>query len=129
VDVADLLAQVPVFSPLSRSQREQLAAILGEQTFDTGEHAVREGEPPDAFYVILEGEARVHSGERTLASLGPGDHFGEIALLQEGGRTATVTAVSSLRCAGLSEGAFRRFVGANAEFRAALREHLPPGHR
>jgi len=92
-----LLRRVPLFAPLPVPELERLAAALEEQRVSAGTAVVREGEQGDRFYAIADGEALVEAGGRELERLGPGDVFGEIALLGEVPRTATVPAVTPLR--------------------------------
>jgi CRP-like cAMP-binding protein len=88
----DMLAQVPLFAGLSRRHLKKLAEHADEISFRTREVIVEQGDPGTSFYVIVEGEAKVVRGSRTLARLGPGEFFGEISLLDGGPRTATVVA-------------------------------------
>lgn len=88
----DLLARVPLFAGLSRKHLRQLAAHADVVGFRERETIVETGQPGGTFYVIVEGEARVARGTRTIGRLGPGDFFGEISLLDGGPRTATVRA-------------------------------------
>jgi len=88
----DLLGQVPLFSSLSRRHLRQVAEHADIVSFRERETIVETGQPGGTFYVILEGEAKVVRGTRTLGRLDPGDFFGEISLLDGGPRTATVVA-------------------------------------
>jgi MFS family permease len=88
----DLLREMPIFAPLSPPVLEGLAARLVPVHAAAGEAIVREGEIGDRFYVISSGEVEVSIGGEERAAQGPGDHFGEIALLRDVPRTATVTA-------------------------------------
>ena len=94
---AELLRVVPLLTGLEQRTVEELAALGHERAVPAGEDVVREGEPADRFYVVLEGEAAVYSGQRLLRTLAPSDHFGEIALLHRVPRTATVRGVTDLR--------------------------------
>jgi CRP-like cAMP-binding protein len=87
-----MLAQVPLFAGLRRRQLKKLAEHADEISFREREPIVEEGKPGGTFYVILEGEARVVRGARTLGRMGPGEFFGEISLLDGGPRTASVVA-------------------------------------
>jgi CRP-like cAMP-binding protein len=86
------LARVPMFSTCTDQQLERLASNSSERGVGDGEAVILEGEPGDAFFVIADGAAEVTRGGRTLARLGPGDYFGELALLDPAPRDATVTA-------------------------------------
>jgi CRP-like cAMP-binding protein len=86
-----VLATVPLFEGLSKRQLRQVASLAEPAHFMQGASIVREGDPGDTFYVILEGQAKVSIAGRRVSRLLPGDHFGEISLLDGGPRTATVT--------------------------------------
>ena len=88
----ELLRRIPIFSPLSPPVLEGLAARLNLVRVSAGEEIVRQGDPGDRFYVIASGEVEVSVDGRPQATQGPGEHFGEIALLRDVPRTATVTA-------------------------------------
>ncbi len=112
----DLLAGIPIFAGLERPDLEALAERFGEQVFPAGAVITREGECGArvlAFFVITRGSATVSKTARRVATLGPGDYFGEIALFEDVPRTATVTAHTDLTCLTLSAPEFRPFVEAN----------------
>ena len=111
----ELLQRVPLFAALERDDLQSLLRSLKERTFSEGATIAKEGERGIGFFVIDEGQARVtvHGDERGV--LGPGDYFGDLALIDdEGARTATVTAASNLRCYGLTSWEFRPLVEGNA---------------
>ena len=87
-----LLSVVPLFEPLSVAAKEHLASRLGARSVRAGATIVSEGEPGDYFYIVVEGHADVTIRGAHVRSQGPGDYFGEIALLRNVPRTATVTA-------------------------------------
>jgi MFS family permease len=91
-----LLRSLPIFAPLSGATLELLASRLVPVRALPGTELIREGEPGDLFYVLVKGEAIVRRAGVTVAKLGPGDYFGEIALLRNVPRTATVTAASEV---------------------------------
>jgi CRP/FNR family transcriptional regulator, cyclic AMP receptor protein len=107
---ADLLKGVPLFSELSRRHLRRLAERADEVEFAKGEVIVEAGARGGAFFVILSGQARVTKDGRTLARLGPGDFFGELALLDGGPRSATVTAATELIAVRIFKRAFDRLV-------------------
>jgi MFS family permease len=94
-DIA-LLQRVPMLSALPEATIEQLAARLTRTSLLAGEFVFAEGDPGDDFYVIEQGEAEVVGDGRLIRTIGPGDGFGEIALLRACRRTASVRAVTSL---------------------------------
>jgi CRP-like cAMP-binding protein len=110
----DVLKRVPLFADLNRRELGQVARLFKERRFPEGETVAREGSGGAAFFLIDAGEATVsvHGEHRT--TLGPGDYFGEIALIDEGARSATVTATSELVCWGLTFWDFRPLVQDNA---------------
>ncbi len=112
-DVVESLSRVPLFSGIEREQLAKLANRMAERRFSEGQTATEEGKGGAAFWVIEEGEATVAVRGEIVRTLGPGDYFGEIALLDEGVRTATVTAVTDMRCRGMAPWEFRAFVDEN----------------
>jgi pyruvate,water dikinase len=112
-DPADALPAVPLFAGLSDREVDELATRFKARRFEAGETVIREGSGGAAFYLIDSGEARVTIRGEEVASLGPGDHFGEIALIDEGERLATVTATTELVCHGITYWEFRPLVEEN----------------
>jgi CRP/FNR family cyclic AMP-dependent transcriptional regulator len=106
----DLLRKVPLFSGCSKAELRELALVADELDLREGRILVREGRPGREFFILVEGDVRVTKGGRKLAELGPGDWFGEIALLTNTPRTATVTATSPIRVLVVTDRAFRRVV-------------------
>jgi MFS family permease len=88
----ELIEQVPMFAPLSVAAKERVAASLVPVRVSAGEPVIRAGDPGDRFYIVADGELQIDAGSR-LASAQRADYFGEIALLGDVPRTATVTAV------------------------------------
>jgi pyruvate,water dikinase len=112
-DPADVLPAVPLFAGMSDDEVEQLATLFKARRFEAGETVIREGSGGASFYVIDSGEARVTIRGDEVAMLGPGDHFGEIALIDAGERLATVTSTTDLVCHGLTYWEFRPLVQEN----------------
>jgi CRP/FNR family transcriptional regulator, cyclic AMP receptor protein len=107
----DVLAKVPLLAGLPRKSLVQLSKELKDRSFRAGDFALKEGESGVGFFIVLEGTARVTIGDREAKSLGPGDWFGEIALLApDRVRTASVIAETDLHCVGLTEWEFRPFL-------------------
>jgi CRP/FNR family cyclic AMP-dependent transcriptional regulator len=111
----DVLQRVPLFSGLKEKQLKGIAQAMAERTFAAGDEITREGEISVGFYVIEDGRARVTMNGEDVGQLGPGDHFGEIALIAETPRAATVTAETELRCYGMTSWDFRSLVERNGE--------------
>jgi hypothetical protein len=93
----NLLRSVPFFAPLSPDLVDALAAHLVPVEWATGSIIIRQGEAGDRFYIIAEGQVRVERNGVPVDAHGPGGYFGEIALLRDVPRTATVVAVSDVR--------------------------------
>ena len=106
----DLLQRVPLFSDLDRKELERIAASMKERTFAAGDTVTSEGSSGVGFFVIESGTAVVTIGGAERRRLGAGDYFGEVALLNESARTATITAESDLKCYGLTSWEFRPLV-------------------
>jgi CRP/FNR family cyclic AMP-dependent transcriptional regulator len=119
-----LLQQVPLFADLERRELAEIAESLKERTFGSGETVATEGERGVGFFVIQDGEARVSIGGEERRRLGPGDYFGEIALIAETDRTATVTAETELRCLGMTFWDFRPLVESNGKIAWKLLQSL-----
>lgn len=117
----DLITSVPMFAPLSLAGKERLAASLASVSVAAGQRVIEAGEAGDTFYLVAEGELDVDAGTtRTTASAG--DYFGEIALLRDVPRTATVTARQASRLYALSRAAFLAAVTTHSAAHAAGRE-------
>ena len=116
----ELLQRVPLFSGLDRNHLEMLARSFKERTFPPGHAVAEEGSGGIGFFVIESGEATVSVGGEDRRKFGPGDYFGEIALIDEGARTATVTADTQLKCWGLTGWEFRPLVESNASIAWAM---------
>jgi len=128
VEIA-LLRSLPLFSPLGAPALEGLARGLAELQAPAGTVVVREGEPGDRFYVVAEGELDVSARGRELRTIGRGDGFGEIALLENVPRTATVTALTDSRLYSLDKPSFLASVSSHpraaGEADRLVRERLP----
>ena len=111
----DLIQRVPLFSDLGRKGVEQVAGSMKERNFAEGESLTVEGRGGVGFFVIEDGEARVTVHDEDRARLGPGDYFGEIALITEGARTATITAETPVKAWGMTMWDFRPLVESNAQ--------------
>jgi CRP/FNR family transcriptional regulator, cyclic AMP receptor protein len=120
----ELLQRVPLFADFDRGDLSHLSRTFKERTFDAGATVASEGKAGAGFFVIESGEATVTVRGDTKGKLGPGDYFGEIALIDDGARSATITADSELRCYGLTSWEFRPLVEANATMAWKLLETM-----
>ena len=114
-DVVQSLKGVPLFTGVRDRELKRLANVMRESGFNEGEVITTEGRSGIGFFVIEEGNATVSVRGDIVRTLGPGDHFGEIALIDEGPRSATVTATTDLRCRGMAAWEFRSFVQEHPE--------------
>jgi pyruvate,water dikinase len=110
----EVIERVPLFDNMSPRDIEGIAALFKERRFVAGETITKEGAGGAAFFVIESGHATVSVGGRQRATLTEGDYFGEIALIDEGARSATITASTDLVCYGLTYWEFRPLVQQNA---------------
>src|SRR3954451_14350668 len=117
---ADDLAHVPLFASLDDAERREMASIFSVQTAEAGSRLIGEGAPGYSFFVLAEGTAVVSSQGATIGDLGPGDFFGEIAILAGGRRTASVTAGSHVRLLVLSAAALRHLQEAHPDIAAEV---------
>lgn len=123
--VIEELARVQLFSGLNTRQLKRLARHVKQREFRPGVEIVTEGTMSGVgFFIIAEGEGAVSVDGREVAVLGPGDHFGELALISEDVRTATVTAATRMRCHVIQFWDFRRFAKENPDVSWKLLQHL-----
>jgi CRP/FNR family cyclic AMP-dependent transcriptional regulator len=110
----ELIKRVPLFADLDDRELKQIAASIKERTFSAGETVTEEGKGGIGFFVIGDGTAAVSVGGSQVRTLGEGDYFGEIGLIADIDRTATITAESDLLCYGMTSWDFRPLVESNA---------------
>ena len=108
--MADSLREIPLFADVSNRDLKRLAGSMHEKSFAPGEAVVSEGDGGIGFFVILDGSARVSQRGEDRGSLGSGDYFGEMALIDGDDRSATIVAADQLRCAAMTSWHFRPFV-------------------
>lgn len=114
-----------MFSGLDRRHLEKLAKEFSEQRFPAGSIVIQEGvERGVGFFVVVDGEAVVSVGGNEVARLRPGNQFGEVALISDRARTATVTAVTDLRCLVMTRWNFRAYVQSDVDVAWKLLERL-----
>jgi CRP/FNR family cyclic AMP-dependent transcriptional regulator len=121
---ADLIADVPLFSRCSKHDVSEIATIADEIDVADGTVLIAEGDFGRDFYVLVEGSVDVTRGGERVASLGPGDYFGEIALLESSPRNATVTASTPLRALVVSGRDFWSLLDSAPTLQRALLESL-----
>lgn len=99
---AAALGGVPLFAGISAKSMTHLAEAAGEQDFDPGQLIVRQGLVGSGLYLVLDGQVEVRRGADKLATLGPGDFFGELAVIDQQPRSASVQAITQARCLALA---------------------------
>ena len=123
-DPVAALQRVGLFADMDRRQAEQIARLLKLRPFAKGETIIMEGSGGAAFFLIESGDATVSKKGVHLATLGPGDCFGELALIDGGPRSATVTAATDLVCYGLTFWEFRPIIERNSSIAWKLLQAL-----
>jgi CRP-like cAMP-binding protein len=121
---AENLKQVPLFKDLSSRDLKQLAGAMNERTYSAGREITTEGESGLGFFVVADGTAIVTIDGQTRRQLGPGDHFGEMALIDGGRRSAQVTAETDLTCYGMTAWNFKPFLKDHPDLVWALLQTL-----
>ena len=106
----DLLRRIPLFAECTKAELIEVAISADEREVAAGRSLTEQGQRGQEFFIVVEGAVTVRRNGRKLADLGPGDWFGEIAILTYKPRTATVTATSPVRLLVISDRAFRRVV-------------------
>jgi CRP/FNR family transcriptional regulator, cyclic AMP receptor protein len=126
----DLIRRVPLFARCSRAELKEIALLADEIDLHEGKEMTREGAPGREFFVLLDGTADVKKNSRRVNTLGPGDFFGEIALVSREPRTATVIATSPVRALVITDRSFRRLLDdapqVQTKVMEAMAERLAP---
>jgi CRP/FNR family cyclic AMP-dependent transcriptional regulator len=123
-DAVDALRRVPLLAQLSERELRSLAREMRERVFPAGSEVIAEGTHGVGFFVIVDGTASVSVHGHERAKLGPGDHFGEIALIDERSRSASIRADTDLSCYGMTAWDFRPFVQSHPEIAWTLLQTL-----
>jgi CRP/FNR family transcriptional regulator, cyclic AMP receptor protein len=110
----EMLKKVPLFAGLDDRELQQIGNSMRERRFKAGDTVTQEGAGGVGFFVVEEGEAEVNVGGEAKGKVGPGDYFGEIALINESPRTATLTARTDMVCYGMTPWEFRPLVETNS---------------
>ena len=106
----ELIRHAPLFANCSKRELEEIAHLADEIDLNEGKEMTRQGSPGREFFVLLEGEADVTKDGRAINQLSAGDFFGEIALVSDTQRTATVTATTPVRALVITDRSFRRLL-------------------
>ena len=123
-DVVDTLGSVPLFQGVKPKELKKLADRMQERTFGEGDAITTEGKTGIGFFVIEDGNATVSIDGKIIRTLGPGEYFGDIALIDSGPRSATIVATTDLRCQGLTAWEFRPFIEEHPEVAWPMLETL-----
>ncbi|MDX6465413.1 MAG: family transcriptional regulator, cyclic receptor protein [Gaiellaceae bacterium] len=110
----EMLKTVPLFADLDGRELDQIAASMRERRFAAGDAVTTEGAGGAGFFVVESGAGEVTVDGAQRGTIGPGDYFGEIALLTGSDRTATITATSDMVCYGMTPWDFRPLVESNS---------------
>ena len=126
----ELIKHVPLFSGASKAELAEIAAIADEVDLPAGRTLIKEGDSGREFFILVEGTADVTQDGRDIRKLGPGDFFGEIALISKAPRTATITTSSAVRALVITDRAFRHLLDRSPNIQItvllALAERLAP---
>jgi CRP/FNR family transcriptional regulator, cyclic AMP receptor protein len=126
----ELLKKAPLFAGCSKKELEQIAMVADELDFQSGKTLIKEGAPGREFFVLVDGTVEVSREGRTIDTAGPGDFFGEMALLTEQPRNATVTTTSKVDVLILTSRSFRSLVEHNPlialKVMRAVADRVPP---
>lgn len=127
--IVDFLAQIPLFRDLKRRQLESLARLAGEKTYQPGEIIVRQGQGGVGLFILEAGKANVlrqtaDGSEAIVNTLGPGDFFGELALLDDGPRTASVVAIEPTRCLAITRWDFLPLLKDDADMAIVILQEI-----
>ncbi len=114
-EYVQLLRRVPLFAGLSDAALDSIARQLSERSYETGAVIVKQGESGVGFYLIADGKVEVQQDSRVLRTMGPGEFFGELALMEDMPRTASVIARAQTRCLQLVRWNFRAILKENPD--------------
>jgi CRP/FNR family transcriptional regulator, cyclic AMP receptor protein len=120
----DLIKSAPLFSECSRKHLNDIAEIADEIDLGEGKELTKEGRPGREFFVLIEGTADVKRANRRINQMGAGDFFGEISLITQRPRTATVVATSPVRALVITDRSFRRLLEQQPEIQGKVMSAL-----
>ena len=124
MDVQEAMENTPLFAEVPKKDIKRLGAALVERHIPAGTVITEQGQPGVGFFVIASGSATVTVRGQAVRSLKAGDHFGEIALIDEGPRAAEVTADTDMQCYVLPAWQFRAFIKDHPDVAWALMQSL-----
>ncbi|MDA4128207.1 MAG: cyclic nucleotide-binding domain-containing protein [Thaumarchaeota archaeon] len=122
--IVAMLAKTPIFASLDAKHLQKLVDSAKDRDYKAGDGIVREGDAGVGFFLIIRGSAEVRHAGKTLSSLGPGQYFGEMTLLDEKPRSADVVATSDTRCLVLSTMNFAALIVSNPKIALELLREL-----
>jgi CRP-like cAMP-binding protein len=126
----DLLKRVPLFAGCSKNELARIATVADEIDFRPEKTLIREGTVGREFFILVDGTAQISRKGRRIDTAGPGDFFGEMALLADQPRNATVTTTSDVDALVVTARSFRDMIGDNPlialKVMRAVAERLPP---
>jgi CRP/FNR family transcriptional regulator, cyclic AMP receptor protein len=123
-DVVETLSAVPLFQGVKPKELKKLANRMQDRSFGEGDAITTQGKSGIGFFVIEDGNATVSIDGKIVRTLGPGEYFGEIALIDSGPRSATIVASTDLRCHGITAWEFRPFIEQHPEVAWPMLETL-----
>jgi CRP/FNR family transcriptional regulator, cyclic AMP receptor protein len=123
-DVVETLSAIPLFQGVKPKELKKLANRMQDRSFGEGDAITTQGKSGIGFFVIEHGNATVSIDGKIVRTLGPGEYFGEIALIDSGPRSATIVASTDLRCHGITAWEFRPFVEQHPEVAWPMLETL-----
>ena len=126
----ELLKRVPLFSGCSKKELARIATLADEIDLRSGKTLIKEGTPGREFFVLVDGTAEIRRGDKKIDTAGPGDFFGEMALLSDQPRNATVTTTSEVDALVVTARSFHALLADNPlialKVMRAVAERLPP---
>ena len=126
--IQERLKAIPFFGSMSKKDLANVAQQTDEVDVSAGKVLAREGDLGDSFFIIDSGTAEVTRGGERLAELGPGDFFGEMALVDADRRTATVTATSDMSLIVMTRSSFRQLHRSQPEIHATISKAIAERH-
>jgi CRP-like cAMP-binding protein len=120
----EFLARVPIFANCTPEEISAITAVAQMSGFQTGQIIVTQGTPGQAFYLIIEGRVEIIRDGQSLGSFGPGDFFGEMSLLDQAPRSATIKAIEPTNCLMLSSWDFKALLESHPSIAVKLLEVL-----